>query len=602
MRKIKMIPKKPATFRDHAPKVRGEPSRWCPESVECPWIADQLRANLRPWAPKQAPREPVGEPAGKTEESDMHPKRFYLSTVAAIGLAALLAPVQTSAQTAVAIDNDDIGGVVRGPNGPEAGVWVIAETNDLATRYTRSVVTDDQGRYVVPDLPKAKYQVWVRGYGLVDSPKVASEPGKQLNLTAVMAPSAAAAAQYYPAIYWWSMLKIPEASRFGAKSDIPEKITQIDWIRRMKNNGCVGCHQMGTLATRTIPAVFGASSKDAWIRRIQAGQAGENMVNIIAGELGTAPLPYLTDWTDRVAAGELPRESPKRPQGVERNIVVTTWDWSDEKHYLHDLISTDKRNPTVNGYGQLFGQPEYAWDNIPILDPVKSTATLFHAPIRDPNMHEMLGPGHAASERPLGPSAYWGEEKVWDTHINNHNATISSKGRVWLTAAFRNSKDQPAWCKQDSGHPSAKLFPLNESHRTLAILESKTMKYTFVDTCYGTHQLNFAYDANETLWTSGGGPVLGWFNTKLFDETGDVAKAQGWTAFVLDTKGDGKRGEYTEPNQPFDPSKDRRIPGNFYAVSVNPVDGSIWGTVGVFGGRPGVVRVDPGPNPPETAI
>ncbi len=450
---------------------------------------------------------------------------LYLGTAAialALALAGPSAQLHAQAPTLVAIDNDDIGGVVTGPNGPEAGIWVIAETKDLPTRFAKIVVTDDQGRYVLPDLPKAKYQIWVRGYGLVDSPKVESEPGKQLNLTAVIAPSAAAAAQYYPAIYWWSMLKIPEASKFGAKSDIPDKITQIDWIRRMKNNGCVGCHQMGTLATRTIPAVFGASSKDAWMRRIQAGQAGENMVNIIAGELGAAPLAYLADWTDRIAAGQLPRESPKRPQGVERNIVVTTWDWSDQKHYLHDLISTDKRNPTVNGHGPLFGQSEYSWDNIPMLDPVKNTATLFHAPIRDPNMHEMLGPGHAASERPLGPSAYWGEEKVWDTHINNHNATIDGKGRVWLTAAFRNSKDQPAWCKQDSGHPSAKLFPINESHRTLAILEPKTMKYTFIDTCFGTHHLNFAYDANETLWTSGGGPVLGWFNTKLFDETGDV--------------------------------------------------------------------------------
>src|SRR5262245_33716717 len=105
--------------------------------------------------------QPVRKPPGETEESDMNPKRFYLSTVAAIGLAALLAPVQAGAQTAVAIDTDDIGGVVRGPNGPEAGVWVIAETNDLATRFTRSVVTDDQGRYVVPDLPKAKYTLWV---------------------------------------------------------------------------------------------------------------------------------------------------------------------------------------------------------------------------------------------------------------------------------------------------------------------------------------------------------------------------------------------------------------------------------------------------------
>src|SRR5271155_2047889 len=106
--------------------------------------------------------EPVRKPPGATEESDMNPKRFYLSTVAAIGLAALLAPVQAGAQTAVAqtavaIDNDDIGGVVRGPNGPEAGVWVIAETVDLPTTFAKMVVTDDQGRYLIPDLPRANY-------------------------------------------------------------------------------------------------------------------------------------------------------------------------------------------------------------------------------------------------------------------------------------------------------------------------------------------------------------------------------------------------------------------------------------------------------------
>src|SRR5436309_138874 len=128
---------------------------------------------------------------------------------------------QQAASGAVAIDNDDIGGVVTGPNGPEAGVWVIAETHDLGTRYAKMVVTDDQGRYVVPDLPAAKYKVWVRGYGLVDSPKADGERGKQLNLTAVPAPSPAAAAAYYPAIYWYSMLKIPDASLFGGKSGIP---------------------------------------------------------------------------------------------------------------------------------------------------------------------------------------------------------------------------------------------------------------------------------------------------------------------------------------------------------------------------------------------
>ena len=115
-------------------------------------------------------------------------------------------PAQNASQ--VAVDSDDIGGVVIGPDGPEAGVWVIAETTDLpTTKLAKIVVTDDAGRYLVPDLPKAKYKVWVRGYGLVDSPKVDAEPGQQLNLTAVKAPNDAAAAQYYPAIYWYSMLQ-----------------------------------------------------------------------------------------------------------------------------------------------------------------------------------------------------------------------------------------------------------------------------------------------------------------------------------------------------------------------------------------------------------
>ncbi|HEX2352781.1 MAG TPA: carboxypeptidase-like regulatory domain-containing protein, partial [Xanthobacteraceae bacterium] len=143
--------------------------------------------------------------------------KLYLGT-AAIAVAVALAgsAIELGAQQppAVAIDNDDIGGVVTGANGPEAGVWVIAETKDLPTRYAKMVVTDDQGRYVVPDLPKAKYKVWVRGYGLVDSPKVDSEPGKTVNLTAVKAPDEKAAAHYYPPIYWYSMLKVPAANEF----------------------------------------------------------------------------------------------------------------------------------------------------------------------------------------------------------------------------------------------------------------------------------------------------------------------------------------------------------------------------------------------------
>src|SRR6266571_9514292 len=201
-----------------------------------------------------------------------HIRRGFFLSAAIAALLAIAAPparAQQADATTVAIDNDDIGGVVRGPNGPEAGVWVIAETHDLPVRYIKIVVTDDQGRYVVPDLPRANYDVWVRGYGLVDSPKVKSAPGKLLNLKAVPAPSEAAAAQYYPAIYWYSMMKIPEASVFGSK-EAPANVKLTDYLNGMKNNGCVGCHQLGQLSTRTIPKYHldGKTHQEAWVRRI----------------------------------------------------------------------------------------------------------------------------------------------------------------------------------------------------------------------------------------------------------------------------------------------------------------------------------------------
>src|SRR6478736_1469502 len=144
-------------------------------------------------------------------------RQILFSTVAAMGIAAMAAAVPASVgaqQAAIEIDKDDIGGVVSGPNGPEAGVWVIAETTELPTKYAKIVVTDDQGRYVIPDLPNANYQVWVRGYGLVDSPKLRVKPGQLINLTTVPAPNERAAAHYYPAIHWYAMMKMPPASDF----------------------------------------------------------------------------------------------------------------------------------------------------------------------------------------------------------------------------------------------------------------------------------------------------------------------------------------------------------------------------------------------------
>src|SRR5438045_7401593 len=134
--------------------------------------------------------------------------------VALVWIAAVVITAQQQTGNAVALDADDLGGVVTSSKGPEAGVWVIAETTELPTRFAKIVVTDDRGRYLLPDLPKANYSVWVRGYGLVDSPKVKAAPGKLLNLKAVAAPSPRAAAEYYPAGYWFSLIRVPEKSEF----------------------------------------------------------------------------------------------------------------------------------------------------------------------------------------------------------------------------------------------------------------------------------------------------------------------------------------------------------------------------------------------------
>jgi hypothetical protein len=176
----------------------------------------------------------------------------------------------------------------------------------------------------------------------------------------------------------------------------------------------------------------------------QSGQAAEFMVNPLAGDFAGVPYTYLGDWTDRVAKGELPKSKPPRPQGAERNIVVTSWEWSTPNKYLHDVISSDKRNPTVTANGPLYGSPEYSTDNMPILDPKTNRVTFFKMPVRDPNMPESLGPDHAAAIMPFEASAYWDKEKLWDTRANNHNSMFGKDGRLWLTASVR-GVDNPAF-------------------------------------------------------------------------------------------------------------------------------------------------------------
>jgi len=529
----------------------------------------------------------------------MKTQRTLQLGVAAVVAAVLFAGCQSQpdasrgADPAIRVGENDLGGAVTSANGPEAGVWVIAETTDLPTKFTKIVVTDDRGHYLIPDLPKADYKVWVRGYGLVDSPKVQAAPGKVLDLAAVVAPSASAAAQYYPPIYWYSMLKVPARSEFPAG---PVK-TQPEWVNLIKTSGCMSCHALGTLGTRTMPKDFAdfKSSAEAWGRRIASGQAMTQMTTVLGRLDSQRALALWGDWTDRVAAGELPFARPERPQGLERNIVLTLWDWSTPTGYMHDLISTDRRKPTVNARGKLYGAPEESTDFFPVLDPITHTVGQMRHPVRDPKTP-------SSKTAPMAPSPYWGPDPIWDSQTSLHNPMMDERGRVWFTARVRPPAN-PDYCKKGGDHPSAKVFPLESANRHLSMYDPASGRFTLISTCFPTHHLIFAEDANQTLWASNGvtGPgAVGWLNRKMFEETGDEVKSQGWTPFILDTNGNGRRDDWVEPNQPVDPMKDKRVQVSMYSVVVNPIDGSVWGTSMGFPGH--VVRVAPGPDPTHTAI
>jgi hypothetical protein len=509
--------------------------------------------------------------------------------------------VQASAQArptaaGVRIDPDDIGGVVTSSKGPEAGVWVIAETTNLPTKFHKLVVTDDQGRFVIPDLPRATYKVWVRGYGLVDSTAVSTTPGKSLNLTATIAPTPRDAAQYYPASYWLSLMEIPDASQFPGTGPEGNGIGknmefQASFIGQFKN-ACMLCHQMGNKATREIPKEFGfGTGAAAWDRRVQSGQRGAAMSGGL-NQFGRAKvLQLLGDWTDRIAAGEFPQEVPPRPAGIERNLVVSFWAWRGEKGNIHDMVSTDKRKPTVNPNGKIYGV-DLMSDILGWVDPVENKAGNIKIPVRDADT-----PSFAAQTMPAA-SPYWGEEVFWKSPANMHNPMIDGTGRVWLTSSLRPATRQPAWCK-DPNNPFAKYFPLESSSRQASFYDPKVDKTTLIDVCYGTHHLQFAEDKDNTLYFSGGGDVIGWLNTNMWDATKSDEKSQGWCPLIVDTNGNGKIDPgWTEPGQPKDPAKDMRVRGGSYGIIPNPVDGSIWWA---YPGVPGwIMRLEIGNNPPAT--
>jgi hypothetical protein len=502
----------------------------------------------------------------------------------------------------VNVGPDNIGGVVTSSKGPEAGVWVIAETTDLPTKFRKIVVTDDAGRYLLPELPKANYKIWVRGYGLVDSKTVTATPGKTLALTAVIAPNAQAAAQYYPADYWVSIMNLPPKTAF------PDAHSRADYLAVLKR-GCNDCHQMGNKATRDLEPALGTfkSPKDAWERRLMTGQVGPSMINQL-NELGhDRGLTMFADWTNRISAGEVP-PAPPRPQGVERNVVVTLWETDTDKSFIHDVIASNERKVTANAYGMVYAL-DFPGSQIWAVDPRENTSSLVASvPIRNESDRKLFKT--ATPQTVAMPSPYWGNELVWTDPNYIAMPHMDSKGRIWFHA--QTIPDRAPYCKKGSGNPFAENFPIPESYipRGMDVFDPKTGKFELIDLCLSAGHMAFADDKDETLYYTDSPAVpprmggIGWVKTKVWDATHDPQKAMGWCPAVIDYNGDGKTGAYTKPDEPIDPKLDRAVDdGNGYGIAFNPVDKSLWyaghGRGGVI--VPGkIIRMVAGDNPPAT--
>lgn len=521
----------------------------------------------------------------------------------------------------VAVGADNIGGVVTSSKGPEAGVWVIAETTDFQTKLRKIVVTDDRGRYLLPELPKANYKIWVRGYGLVDSTPVMSAPGKTLALTAVIAPNARAAAHYYPPNYWLSMLKIPPKSAFpmpapaGGGRAMPTQGNYIDSIK----SGCQACHILGDEITRDMPKNLGTftSTSAAWQRRILSGQLGPDMLRSM-GNIGyERGISMFADWTDRIDAGEVP-PAPPRPQGIERNVVLTLWDFGASNSFLHGVAVSNRYDTHVNAHGPVYNA-DWHGGTLLVVDPQENTASSMAVPL-PPSANRSAMPTWSPQQPVSEPSPYWGDQIVMkDDIINPKNTQIDRKGRLWMNVETR-PPQSPDFCKASNGNIYAKAWmagnpSIKEVSGTqrmpwesppgwgLNVYDPKTQKFQPIDLCFGQGHAAFSDDKDQTLYFSLRLGGLGWFKTRVWDETHDVAKAQGFCAPIIDYNGDGKSGAFTMPNEPADPKLDRlALPQLIgYGVAVNPVDGSVW--YAATSPMPGkILRAIPGPNPPATCM
>lgn len=461
-----------------------------------------------------------------------------LSALLVTGLAVGLQGPQSSPQ-------GYIGGTVKSSQGPEAGVWVIAETKDLSTNFVKIVVTDDQGRFMLPELPNANYKVWVRGYGLIDSTPMEMKPTTTpIALKATVAKTSREAAKVYPGDYWLSLLEPPEKSLFpgtGAQGNGMGMVmlSQNHWINSLKSD-CNFCHQLGIHQTRTVDHVFKAKPElkthaEAWDWRLGTGVRGTSMYTVLTIQGKEPSLKAYSAWTEKIAAGAVP-PAPPRPKGVERNLVLTLWDVGSDKTFMHDLVSTDKNHPNVNAGGRVYAASA-GHGQLVVMDPRENNTFAVDIPTREPKekVPSRFPP-------PGRPSMFWGNEHIWGNPRYNpadpHNPMLDSKGRVWLTSKIRGNQN-PAWCS-DPANKYAAWFTPRTGGRQASFYDTQTRTFTLIETCFGTHHLQFDNDANETVYFNGGGPGIAWVDTKVYDETKDEQKAVGWCPLVVDTNGDGK--------------------------------------------------------------
>jgi streptogramin lyase len=464
----------------------------------------------------------------------------------------------------VDVDSTSIGGVVLNGGRPEAGVWVVAETTGLPTHFSRIVVTDDDGQFLIPDLPASvSYDVWVRGYGLRDSEPIKAGRGDRLSLQVERARTPQEAARIYPANYWLSLYQpppsnaLPLADSEGAAAPVSHAGERDEeageaarrypgrehWVGQMKL-GCMLCHQMGQEMTRLFDR---PEHWDAVWERAGMKPTAEGLGKRILGE-------SLAEWGTRIAAGEVP-PAPPRPAGIERNMVITQWAWGRDDSYIHDNISTDKRNPTLYASGRVWGidiGQSFLW----ALDPKTHTVTAHEVPRRD-------GPGRDPER--LG--------RIQGS-TSSHNPMLDDKGNVWLTTAVRGFQNTPKWAGDVTVDVAGGTTALDDrglrSSRQLGYFDTNAKKFVLIDTAFATHHLQF--DKEGRLWTSGDNTRLGMFDPAKFDparpEETEVGAQTAWAQ--------------------IDPATGKSAMGGGYGIIISPVDGTVWRAnyPGIFGQAP----------------